>query len=143
MFKGINKVFILGLVYSDPDIRYTSTGKPVATVLVSTETSWRHKTEGRSNSKIEWHRIVFYGRFAENTINYVKKGQKIYVEGSIKSNKWQDKDGITRYTTEIMATNLQILNLDSNTNENNLFNKKTSNEQKNENLSENDNILNE
>jgi single-strand DNA-binding protein len=109
MAKGVNKVMLIGNIGSDIDVRQTTTGVPVVNVSLATSDSWKDKTTGKINDKTEWHRIVFYNKLAEIAAQYLTKGMQIYVEGSIRTSKWQDKQGVDRYKTEIVAMNMQML----------------------------------
>jgi len=108
MSKGINKVIIVGNLGNDPEVRYTGAGAAVTTISVATTESWKDK-EGNKQEKTEWHRIIFFGRLAEIAGEYLKKGRQVYVEGKLRTNKWQAQDGTDRYTTEIVANELQML----------------------------------
>ncbi len=109
MARGINKVILIGNLGNDPDVRYTSGGSPIANVSLATSESWRDKETGDQQERTEWHRIVFFGRLAEIVSEYLRKGSKVYVEGRLRTNKWQDRDGNDRYTTEIVAYDMQML----------------------------------
>lgn len=109
MARGINKVILIGNLGNDPEVRYTSGGSAVANVSLATTESWRDKESGEQQEKTEWHRIVFFGRLAEIVSEYLKKGSQIYVEGRLQTRKWQDKEGHDRYTTEIVANEMQML----------------------------------
>ena len=109
MARGINKVILIGNLGNDPDVRYTSGGAAVANISLATTDSWRDKETGEQQDRTEWHRIVFFGRLAEIVAEYLKKGSQIYIEGRLQTRKWQDKDGNDRYTTEIVANEMQML----------------------------------
>ena len=109
MARGINKVILIGNLGNDPDVRYTSGGSPIANVSLATTDSWRDKETGDLQERTEWHRIVFFSRLAEIVSEYLRKGSKIYVEGRLQTRKWQDRDGNDRYTTEIVANEMQML----------------------------------
>ncbi|MDE0286012.1 MAG: single-stranded DNA-binding protein [Gammaproteobacteria bacterium] len=109
MARGINKVILIGNLGNDPDVRYTSGGSPIANISLATSESWRDKETGDQQERTEWHRIVFFGRLAEIVSEYVRKGSKVYVEGRLQTRKWQDRDGNDRYTTEIVANEMQML----------------------------------
>jgi len=109
MSKGVNKVIIIGNCGQDPEVKYMPNGNAVANVTVATSESWKDKNTGEQQTKTEWHRVVFFRRLAEIVGEYVKKGSKIYVEGRLQTRKWQDKDGQDRYTTEIVAEQMQML----------------------------------
>ena len=109
MARGVNKVILIGNLGGDPEVRYLPGGGPVATVNIATSESWKDKQTGQTQERTEWHRVVFFNRLAEISGEYLRKGSKIYVEGSIRTRKWQDKNGVERYTTEIMGNSLQML----------------------------------
>jgi len=109
MARGINKVILIGNLGSDPEVRYTAGGSAVANVNVATGESWKDKQTGEQQERTEWHRVVFFTRLAEIVGEYLKKGSKIYVEGRLQTRKWQDKSGNDRYTTEIVANEMQML----------------------------------
>jgi single-strand DNA-binding protein len=109
MARGINKVILIGNLGRDPEVRYMPSGGAVANVALATSTSWRDKQSGEQNERTEWHNVVFFNRLAEIAGEYLKKGSKVYVEGSLRTRKWQDKNGNDRYTTEIVANEMQML----------------------------------
>jgi len=109
MARGVNKVILIGNLGNDPDIRYTASGAAVANISLATAESWRDKESGEQQERTEWHRVVFFGRLAEIVGEYLKKGSQIYVEGRLQTRKWQDKEGNDRYTTEIVAGEMQML----------------------------------
>lgn len=109
MARGVNKALLIGNLGSDPEVRYTPNGNAIANVVLATSSAWRDKQTGELNERTEWHRIVFFNRLAEIVNEYLRKGSKIYIEGSLRTRKWQDKNGIDRYTTEIIANEMQIL----------------------------------
>jgi single-strand DNA-binding protein len=109
MAKGINKVILVGNLGVDPEVRYMPSGGAVTNIRIATSESWKDKDSGEMQERTEWHRVVFYKRLAEIAGEYLKKGSKVYVEGSIRTRKWQDKDGQDRYTTEIIAREMQML----------------------------------
>ena len=109
MAKGINKVILVGNLGNDPETRYMPSGGAVTTVSVATSDTWKDKTTGEPKEKTEWHRVVFFNRLGEIAGQYLKKGSKIYVEGSLRTNKWQDNNGNDRYTTEIIGREMQML----------------------------------
>ncbi len=109
MARGINKVILIGNLGNDPDIRYTASGAAVANISLATAESWRDKESGEQQERTEWHRIVFFGRLAEIVGEYLRKGSQVYVEGRLQTRKWQDKEGHDRYTTEIVANEMQML----------------------------------
>ena len=110
MARGVNKAIIVGNLGRDPEVRYTANGSAVANITVATSESWKDKQSGERQEKTEWHRVVFFGRLAEIAEEYLKKGSQVYIEGSIRTQKWQDKEsGQDRYTTEIVARDMQML----------------------------------
>ena len=109
MARGVNKVILVGNLGKDPEVRYSPNGQAVANVTIATSESWKDKTSGEKQERTEWHRIVFFGRLAEIAGEYLKKGAQIYIEGRLQTRKWQDKDGHDRYTTEIVANEMQML----------------------------------
>ena len=109
MSKGVNKVILIGNLGNDPEVRYTPTGTAVTTVSLATSETWKDKQSGEGQERTEWHRAVFFGRLAEVVGEYLKRGSKAFVEGSLRTRKWQDKNGQDRYTTEIVASDLQML----------------------------------
>lgn len=109
MSKGINKVILVGNLGNDPETRFLPSGAAVTNASIATTRTWKNKHTGNEESQTEWHRVVFFNRLAEIAGEYLKKGSKVYVEGSLRTNKWQDKDGNDRYTTEIIANEMQML----------------------------------
>ena len=109
MARGVNKVILIGNLGADPEVRYTPGGSAVANVTLATSSAWRDKSSGQLQERTEWHRIVFFNRLAEIVGEYLHKGSKIYIEGSLRTRKWQDKSGTDRYTTEIISNEMQIL----------------------------------
>ncbi len=106
---SVNKVIVLGNLGRDPELRYTPSGAAVCNVSVATTRNWKSKDSGERQEETEWHRVVFYDRLAEIAGEYLKKGRPVYVEGRLKTRKWQDKDGRDNYTTEIIAEQMQLL----------------------------------
>ena len=106
---SVNKVILVGNLGADPETRYTASGDAVANIRLATTDSWKDKTTGEKKEATEWHRVVFYKKLAEIVGQYLKKGSSVYIEGRIKTRKWQDKDGKDRYTTEIVGNELQML----------------------------------
>jgi len=106
---SVNKVIIVGNLGADPETRYLPSGEAVTNVRVATTDRWKDKQSGEMKEATEWHRISFFGRQAEVAGEYLKKGSQVYVEGSIRTRKWQDKEGQDRYTTEIRADRMQLL----------------------------------
>ena len=109
MARGINKVILVGNLGADPEVRYMPSGGAVANIRLATSESWKDKQTGENVEQTEWHRVVLYNRLGEIAGEYLKKGSKVYIEGSLKTRKWQDKEGLERYTTEIVAREMQML----------------------------------
>lgn len=110
MSRGtLNKVILIGRVGADPEVRYMPNGNAVANVRIATNEVYKDKTTGQNQEQTEWHRVVMYGKLAEIVGQYVQKGKLIYVEGRIRTNKWQDQSGQDRYTTEIISNEMQLL----------------------------------
>ena len=109
MARGVNKVILVGNLGGDPEMRYMPSGDPVATLSVATSESWKDKTTGETQERTEWHRVVMFRRLGEIAGQYLRKGSKVYVEGRLRTNKWQDQSGQDRYTTEIIADQMQML----------------------------------
>ena len=109
MARGVNKVILVGNLGADPEVRYMPSGAAVAVVRLATSDSWKDKQTGQMQERTEWHRVVFFNKLAEIVNEYVKKGSKIYVEGKLRTNKWQDNEGKDRYTTEIVASEMNML----------------------------------
>jgi single-strand DNA-binding protein len=107
--RGVNKVILIGNLGRDPEVRYMPSGSAVTNVTLATSDSWRDKQSGEQQERTEWHNIVFFNRLAEIAGEYLKKGSKVYIEGSLRTRKWQDKSGTDRYTTEIVANEMQML----------------------------------
>lgn len=109
MARGINKVTIVGNLGQDPEVRYTTSGAAVTNISVATSEQWKDKNTGEDVVKTEWHRIVFFGRLAEIAGEYLKRGSQVYIEGKLQTRKWQDQNNQDRYTTEIVANEMQML----------------------------------
>lgn len=109
MARGINKVILVGNVGADPEVRYLPNGNAVTTLSVATSETWKDKTTGEKQDRTEWHRVVCFNRLGEIAGEYIRKGSKLYVEGSLRTRKWQDQQGQDRYTTEIIASDIQML----------------------------------
>ncbi len=109
MARGVNKVILVGNLGADPEVKYMPNGNAVANVTLATSESWKDKQSGEQKDKTEWHRVVFFRRLAEIAGEYLKKGSQIYIEGKLQTRKWQDKNGNDRYTTEIIANEMQML----------------------------------
>jgi|TARA_R100000005_G_scaffold89876_2_gene60792 single-strand DNA-binding protein len=107
--RGVNKVILVGNLGADPEVRYMPSGGAVTNVNLATSESWKDKQTGQPQERTEWHRVVFFNRLAEIAGEYLKKGSKVYVEGSLRTRKWQAQDGQDRYTTEIVASEMQML----------------------------------
>jgi single-strand DNA-binding protein len=105
---SVNKVILVGNLGADPEVRYLPSGDAVTNIRIATTDTWKDKSGGKQE-RTEWHRVVFFGRQAEVAGEYLKKGSQVYVEGRIRTNKWQDKDGQDRYTVEIVADRMQML----------------------------------
>ena len=109
MARGINKVILIGNLGADPEVRYAPSGSAVANPRLATSDSWLDKASGQRQERTEWHRVVLFGRLAEIAGEYLRKGSKVYIEGRLQTRKWQGQDGQDRYTTEIVANDLQML----------------------------------
>jgi single-strand DNA-binding protein len=109
MARGVNKVILVGNLGNDPESNELPSGGAVTNISVATSESWKDKKTGQQQERTEWHRVVFFNRLAEIANEYLKKGSKVYVEGSLRTRKWQDKQGQDRYTTEIVASEMQML----------------------------------
>ena len=107
--KGINKVILIGNLGADPEVRYTQSGDAIANLSIATSETWKDKQTGQTQERTEWHRVVMFGRLAEITGEYLSKGRQVYIEGSLRTRKWQDQNGQDRYTTEIVAREMQML----------------------------------
>ncbi len=109
MARGINKAIIVGTLGKDPDVKHTAGGSTVVNLSVATNEAWKDKNTGENIEKTEWHRIVVFGKLAEICAQYLKKGSQVYFEGKIQTRKWQDQSGQDRYSTEIIANEMQML----------------------------------
>ncbi len=109
MARGINKVILVGNLGADPDTRYMPSGGAVTNLSVATSESWKDKQTGEPKERTEWHKVAMFGKLAEIAAEYLRKGSQVYIEGSLQTRKWQDKDGNDRYTTEIKARDMQML----------------------------------
>ena len=107
--RGVNKVILVGNLGNDPETRYTQAGAAMTNVSVATSETWKDKQTGQPQERTEWHRVVFFNRLAEIAGEYLRKGSKVYVEGALRTRKWQDKEGQDRYSTEIVANEMQML----------------------------------
>jgi single-strand DNA-binding protein len=109
MARGVNKVILVGNLGKDPEVRYMPNGNAVANITLATTESWKDKSSGEQQEKTEWHRIVMFRRLGEIAGEYLKKGSQVYIEGKLQTRKWQDNSGNDRYTTEIVANEMQML----------------------------------
>jgi len=109
MARGINKVILIGNLGADPETRAMPSGSQVANLRIATSESWRDKTSGEQQERTEWHRVALFGRLAEIAAEYLRKGSQVYIEGSLRTRKWQDKQGNERYSTEIIGNEMQML----------------------------------
>jgi single-strand DNA-binding protein len=109
MARGVNKVILVGNLGKDPETRYMPSGSAVTNLTLATSESWKDKQTGEQQDRTEWHKIAMFGRLAEIAAEYLRKGSQIYVEGKLRTRKWQDKEGKDRYTTEIVADEMQML----------------------------------
>ncbi|CAL4324243.1 single-stranded DNA-binding protein [Buchnera aphidicola] len=101
--RGINKVILIGNLGKDPEVRYMSNGNPVTNITLATSEHWKDKSTGDMRENTEWHKIIIFGKLAEISGKFLKKGSQVYIEGSLKTRKWKDKNGLNRYTTEIIV----------------------------------------
>ena len=109
MARGINKVILVGNLGADPDTRYMPSGKAVTNIRIATSESWKDKQTGDQQERTEWHSVVLFDKLGEIAAEYLRKGSQVYIEGSLRTRKWQDKEGKDRYTTEIIARDMQML----------------------------------
>lgn len=109
MARGINKVILVGNLGADPETRYMPSGKPVTNIRIATSEGWTDKQSGDKQERTEWHSVVMFEKLAEIAAEYLRKGSQVYIEGSLRTRKWQDKEGKDRYTTEIVAREMQML----------------------------------
>lgn len=109
MARGINKVIIVGTLGADPETRYTASGSAITSMRLATNESWTDKQTGQKQERTEWHRVKMFGRLAEIAAEYLKKGKQVYIEGSLRTDKYTDKDGVERYSTDIIANDMQML----------------------------------
>ena len=109
MARGVNKVILVGNLGADPETRYTASGGAITTIRIATSESWKDKQSGEMQERTEWHRVKFFGRLAEIAGEYLKKGRQVYVEGSLRTDKYTDKDGVERFSTDIVANEMQML----------------------------------
>lgn len=106
---GVNKVIIVGNLGNDPEVRYSNNGAAIANISVATSDSWKDKTTGERQERTEWHRVTLFNRLGEVAGEYLKKGSKVYIEGKLQTRKWQDQQGNDRYSTDIIADQMQML----------------------------------
>ena len=109
MARGINKVILVGNLGADPDTRYMPSGKAVTNIRIATSESWKDRTTGDQQERTEWHTVVLFDKLGEIAAEYLRKGSQVYIEGSLRTRKWQDKEGKDRYSTEIVARDMQML----------------------------------
>ena len=109
MARGVNKVIVVGNLGSDPDTRYVPSGSAVTNLSIATSESWKDKQTGEQKERTEWHKVAMFGRLAEIAAEYLRKGSQVYIEGKLRTRKWQDKEGKDRWTTEIIADEMQML----------------------------------
>jgi single-strand DNA-binding protein len=109
MARGVNKVIIVGTLGKDPETRYMPSGSAVTNLRLATNEQWKDKQTGEQQERTEWHSIAMFGRLAEIAAEYLRKGSQVYIEGKLRTRKWQDKEGKDRYTTEIVADEMQML----------------------------------
>jgi single-strand DNA-binding protein len=109
MARGVNKVIVVGNLGQDPETRYMPSGSAVTNLRIATNESWKDKQTGEQKDRTEWHSVAMFGRLAEIAAEYLRKGSQVYIEGKLRTRKWQDKDGNDRYTTEIIADEMQML----------------------------------
>ncbi len=109
MARGVNKVIVVGNLGQDPETRYMPSGSAVTNMRIATNESWKDKQTGEQKDRTEWHNVAMFGRLAEIAAEYLRKGSQVYIEGKLRTRKWQDKDGNDRYTTEIIADEMQML----------------------------------
>ena len=109
MARGVNKVILVGNLGKDPETRYMPSGSAVTNLTLATSESWKDKQSGDQQERTEWHKIAMFGRLAEIAAEYLRKGSQVYIEGKLRTRKWQDKEGKDRYTTEIVADEMQML----------------------------------
>ncbi len=109
MARGVNKVILVGNLGKDPEVRYTANGGAVANITLATSETWKDKQSGENQERTEWHRVVMFNRLGEIAGEYLRKGSQVYIEGKIQTRKWQDQNGQDRYTTEIVANEMQML----------------------------------
>jgi single-strand DNA-binding protein len=109
MSRGVNKVILVGNLGADPETRYTANGGAITNIRIATSESWKDKQTGEQQERTEWHRVVLFGKLGEIAGEYLKKGRQVYIEGSLRTNKYTDKEGVERYSTDIVASEMQML----------------------------------
>ena len=109
MARGVNKVILVGNLGADPETRYTASGSAITSIRIATSEQWKDKQTGETQERTEWHRVKFFGRLAEIAGEYLRKGRQVYIEGSLRTDKYTDKDGVERYSTDIIANEMQML----------------------------------
>ena len=109
MARGVNKVILVGNLGNDPEVRYTTSGTAIATLSLATSESWTDKQSGEKQERTEWHRVKMFGKLAEIAGEYLKKGRQVYIEGSLRTDKYTDKSGVEKYSTDIIASDMQML----------------------------------
>lgn len=107
--RGVNKVILVGNLGQDPDTKSTQSGSSITNISIATSETWKDKQSGQQQERTEWHRVVFFGKLAEIAAQYLSRGSKVYVEGALRTRKWQDANGNDKYTTEIVASEMQML----------------------------------
>jgi len=109
MARGVNKVILVGNLGNDPEVRYGNNGNAITNITIATSEKWKDKNTQQDQERTEWHRVAFFNKLAEIAGEYLRKGSQVYVEGSLRTRKWQDNDGNDKYTTEIVASEMQML----------------------------------
>ncbi len=109
MARGINKVILVGNLGNDPEVRYSANGAAIANISIATSESWKDKNTGEQQERTEWHRVVMFNRLGEIAGEYLRKGSQVYIEGKLQTRKWQDQNGQDRYSTEVVASEMQML----------------------------------
>jgi single-strand DNA-binding protein len=109
MARGINKVILVGNLGADPETRYMPSGSAVTNITVATNETWKDKQTGEQKDRTEWHKVAMFNKLAEIAAEYLRKGSQVYIEGKLRTRKWQDRDGNDRYTTEVIADEMQML----------------------------------
>lgn len=128
MARGVNKVILIGTLGNDPETKYMPNGDAVTTISIATNESWKDKQTGQQQERTEWHRIVAFRRLAEIMGEYLRKGSQVYIEGKLQTRKWQAQDGTDRYTTEIIANDMQMLGRRSQSDDSTTYNQQPENQ---------------